>query len=79
MRPRRDPGVVGCEINVGVTSHDHRLDVFDTTLKETNLWLKELMERLGTYDRHHAYSTLRAVARCCTPYATASGRRTGRT
>jgi uncharacterized protein (DUF2267 family) len=37
------------------------LDVFDTTLKETNLWLKELMERLGTYDRHHAYSTLRAV------------------
>ncbi|MGC2408832.1 MAG: DUF2267 domain-containing protein [Methyloceanibacter sp.] len=37
------------------------LDVFDTTVQETNLWLKELMERLGTYDRHRAYSTLRAV------------------
>ena len=37
------------------------LDVFDKTVQESNLWLKDLMERLGTYDRHHAYSTLRAV------------------
>ncbi len=33
------------------------LDVFDTTVQETNLWLKDI----GTYDRHSAYSTLRAV------------------
>ena len=37
------------------------LDVFDTTVQETNLWLKDVMERIGTYDRHRAYSTLRAV------------------
>ncbi len=37
------------------------LDVFDTTVQETNLWLKDLMERLNTHDRRHAYSTLRAV------------------
>jgi len=37
------------------------LDVFDKTVQETNLWLKDVMERLSTYDRHHAYSTLRAV------------------
>jgi uncharacterized protein (DUF2267 family) len=37
------------------------LDVFDTTVQETNLWLKDVMERIGTYDRHSAYSTLRAV------------------
>jgi uncharacterized protein (DUF2267 family) len=37
------------------------LDVFDTTVQESNLWLKDVMERIGTYDRHRAYSTLRAV------------------
>jgi uncharacterized protein (DUF2267 family) len=37
------------------------LDTFDKTVQETNLWLKQLMERLDTKDRHHAYSTLRAV------------------
>ena len=37
------------------------LDTFDKTVQESNLWLKDLMERLNTYDRHHAYSTLRAV------------------
>jgi len=37
------------------------LDTFDTTVQESNLWLKDVMERLGTEDRHHAYSTLRAV------------------
>jgi uncharacterized protein (DUF2267 family) len=37
------------------------LDSFDKTVQESNLWLKDLMERLNTQDRHHAYSTLRAV------------------
>ena len=37
------------------------LDTFDKTVQEFNLWLKDVMERLNTYDRHHAYSTLRAV------------------
>jgi uncharacterized protein (DUF2267 family) len=37
------------------------LDTFDKTVQESNLWLKAVMERLDTNDRHHAYSTLRAV------------------
>jgi len=37
------------------------LDTFDRTVQESNLWLKDIMERLETGDRHHAYSTLRAV------------------
>lgn len=37
------------------------LDTFDKTVQESNLWLKDLMERLNTTDRHHAYSSLRAV------------------
>jgi uncharacterized protein (DUF2267 family) len=37
------------------------LNTFDKTVQESNLWLKDVMERLNTYDRHHAYSTLRAV------------------
>jgi len=37
------------------------LDVFDTTLQETNLWLKGVMTRLNTSNRHHAYTALRAV------------------
>lgn len=37
------------------------LDTFDKTVQESNLWLKDLMERLQSEDRHHAYSTLRAV------------------
>jgi uncharacterized protein (DUF2267 family) len=37
------------------------LDTFDKTVQESNLWLKDVMERLDTADRHHAYSTLRAV------------------
>jgi uncharacterized protein (DUF2267 family) len=37
------------------------LDTFDKTVQESNLWLKDVMERLDTLDRHHAYSTLRAV------------------
>jgi uncharacterized protein (DUF2267 family) len=34
------------------------LDVFDTTLQQTNLWLKDLMRRLGTEDRRLAYRVL---------------------
>ncbi len=34
------------------------LDVFDTTLQQTNLWLKDLMQRLGTEDRRLAYRVL---------------------
>jgi uncharacterized protein (DUF2267 family) len=37
------------------------LDTFDKTVQESNLWLKAVMERLDTADRHHAYSALRAV------------------
>jgi len=37
------------------------LDTFDKTVQESNLWLKAVMERLETDDRHRAYSTLRAV------------------
>jgi uncharacterized protein (DUF2267 family) len=37
------------------------LATFDKTVQESNLWLKDVMERLNTIDRHHAYSTLRAV------------------
>jgi uncharacterized protein (DUF2267 family) len=37
------------------------LDTFDKTIQESNLWLKDVTERLNTNDRHHAYSTLRAV------------------
>lgn len=37
------------------------LDVFDTTLQKTHAWLKGIMDRLGTSDRHRAYMALRAV------------------
>ena len=37
------------------------LPVFDTTVQETNLWLKAIMERLRTDDRHLAYLALRAT------------------
>ena len=37
------------------------LDTFDKTVQEANLWLKDIMDRLGTTDRHRAYSSLRAV------------------
>ena len=37
------------------------LVTFDKTVQESNLWLKDIMERLETEDRHRAYSSLRAV------------------
>jgi uncharacterized protein (DUF2267 family) len=36
------------------------LDVFDRTLHETNIWLRDVMDDLGP-DRHVAYRALRAV------------------
>ena len=36
------------------------LDVFDTTVQQTNLWLKDLMQELAI-DRHHAYQVLSAT------------------
>ena len=37
------------------------LPVFDTTVQDTNLWLKAIMDRLHTDDRHLAYLALRAT------------------
>ena len=37
------------------------LPAFDETLHNTNVWLKEVMERLGSDDRHRAYLALRAA------------------
>ena len=37
------------------------LDTFDTTVQESNRWLKAVMDRLDTMDRHRAYACLRAV------------------
>lgn len=36
------------------------LEIFDTTIQETNIWLKEIMEEVGP-DRRRAYHALRAV------------------
>jgi uncharacterized protein (DUF2267 family) len=37
------------------------LGVFDTTVQQTNLWLKDIMERIETDDRHFAYQVLRGT------------------
>ena len=37
------------------------LTVFDKTLHETNLWLKELTEELGLEEREDAYAALKAT------------------
>jgi uncharacterized protein (DUF2267 family) len=37
------------------------LDVFDATVQETNLWLKDIMDRLGCGDRRIAYRALRGT------------------
>jgi len=37
------------------------LSVIDKTVQETNLWLKTVMNELGTEDRHDAYGALKAV------------------
>jgi len=37
------------------------LPVFDTTVQESNLWLKAVMDHMRTDDRHAAYLALRAT------------------
>jgi uncharacterized protein (DUF2267 family) len=37
------------------------LEAFDSTFQKTNLWLREIMEGIGTDDKHKAYLALRAV------------------
>ena len=37
------------------------LEVFDTTLQKTSIWLNEVMKELGSGDRHLAYLALRAT------------------
>jgi uncharacterized protein (DUF2267 family) len=34
---------------------------FDSTIQTTNVWLHDILERLGWQDRHRAYQALRAV------------------
>jgi hypothetical protein len=49
--------------NFGELAMTAGLDVFDTTLQHTNLWLKDLMEDLRI-DRHPAYKVLSATLHC---------------
>jgi uncharacterized protein (DUF2267 family) len=37
------------------------LEVFDSTVQITNVWLDEIMNEMGWSDRHKAYTALRAV------------------
>jgi uncharacterized protein (DUF2267 family) len=37
------------------------VDVFETTVHKSNRWLSELMQLMGSNDRHRAYLALRAV------------------
>jgi uncharacterized protein (DUF2267 family) len=37
------------------------LDAFDTTVQKTNRWLNELMQIMGSQDKHRAYLALRAA------------------
>lgn len=37
------------------------IEAFDSSLQLTNVWLKDLMARLGTEDRHQAYLALRTT------------------
>lgn len=37
------------------------LDVFDSTLQKTNTWLRQILDELGSEDRHFAYSALRVT------------------
>jgi uncharacterized protein (DUF2267 family) len=34
---------------------------FDSTIQTTNIWLHDILERLGWHDQHRAYHALRAV------------------
>lgn len=37
------------------------LEVIDASVQKTNIWLKELMQKLGTEDRHQAYMALKVT------------------
>ena len=37
------------------------LDVFDTTVHKTHVWLNDIMQELGWEDRHKAYLGLRTT------------------
>lgn len=37
------------------------VDVLDSTVQKTNIWLREIMEELRTRDRHLAYAALRVT------------------
>lgn len=37
------------------------LEILDTSVQKTYVWLKEIMERLETADRHQAYMALKAT------------------
>ena len=37
------------------------LDVFDTTVQKTHIWLNEIMQELGWEDRYKAYLGLRTT------------------
>jgi uncharacterized protein (DUF2267 family) len=37
------------------------LSVFDSTIEKTNVWLNDILNRLGWQERHRAYHALRAV------------------
>lgn len=37
------------------------VSALDTTIQKTNIWLKEVMEEIGSDDRHRAYLILRSV------------------
>ena len=37
------------------------LEILDTSVQKTNIWLKDLMERLETADRHQAYIALKVT------------------
>src|SRR5579871_471823 len=40
---------------------DMGISAFDRTMHTTNIWLNDLMERMGWQDKHRAYHALRAV------------------
>jgi uncharacterized protein (DUF2267 family) len=39
----------------------HSIAAFDSTVQTTNVWLHDVMERMGWIDPHRAYHALRAV------------------
>ena len=46
------------------------LEVFDSTLQQTNLWLKAIMDQLGWDDRQRAYLGLRGTLHALRDYLT---------